>query len=92
MMAEMKGGLENKIIRVLGVILGLLFIIFPLAMFVLTGETDMWIQPIIGFVFFVYGLGGYKDLSKILPRYKNMIKMANSPYNKFVHAKSAICE
>ncbi len=71
----MKNNLLHKIIRILGVVIGLLFILLPIWLFFAENTNEiLWVQPILGILFLVYGLGDYKALSKILPSYKKHIK------------------
>lgn len=65
----------HKTIRFLGIVLGLFFIMFPAWLFYADNNTELlWVHPIMGIIFLVYGIGGYKALSKILPEYKKHAK------------------
>ena len=61
------------IIRVLGTMVGLFFVFVAGLMFI--SQHVSLIQPItsliIGFVFIIFGIGGKKALSKILPNTAN---------------------
>jgi hypothetical protein len=64
-----------KLTRALGVVLGITFIVFPVWLYLATdGAEILWVQPILGVLFLVYGTGGYALLSKILPSHKNYVK------------------
>lgn len=70
----MAKGIVEKIIRVLGVLVGVLFIAVFLFMLLREGNGQVfWPAPILGVLFLVYGLGGYKALSKLLPSYKDHV-------------------
>lgn len=61
----------TKLIRALGVVLGMTFIVFSVWLYLATDDAEiLWVQPIVGVLFLVYGLGDYEVLSKILPSHK----------------------
>jgi TPR repeat protein len=51
-------------VRVLGILIGLLFIAFP---FMDSKQPEAWLAPFVGAAFIVYGLGGQRWLRKIVP-------------------------
>ena len=70
----MKNQLLHTIIRFFGTVLGILFILFPAWVFFVDKTNEiLWVQPILGVIFLVFGLGGYNALSKILPSYKKHV-------------------
>jgi uncharacterized membrane protein len=67
----MSNGISHKIIRTIGVLVGLLFItVFVIMLKDQQISNVAWVAPFLGILFIVYGIGGYKALSKILPSYK----------------------
>jgi hypothetical protein len=52
------------LIRILGLIVGLLFVAMP---FLDSQDPKAWIAPILGAAFIVYGLGGHRLLMKAVP-------------------------
>jgi hypothetical protein len=51
-------------IRVLGIVIGLLFIAIP---FLDSKQPEIWLAPFVGAAFIAYGLGGQRWLRKIVP-------------------------
>lgn len=57
----------TKLIRACGVVLGIAFIVFPIWLgFATGGETIIWVQPLMGVIFLIYGIGGHTLLAKFL--------------------------
>lgn len=59
------------VMAVLGILLGLLFIIFPAYLYLTQGSTDMWVQPVLGVIFISYGI------KKIMIRNSTWEKLKN---------------
>lgn len=66
---------SSKFMRIIGLVLGVVFIIFPLFMLLTMGSADLLVAPFLGIMFVIYGLGGNKALlnNKWLRRYGNKL-------------------
>lgn len=65
----------QRIVRAMGVILGLYLILVPIWLYQYSDTIKhLWVQPVLGVLFLTYGLGGYKALSKIMPSQKKHIE------------------
>ena len=66
------------IIRILGIIVGLLFVTLPFLGPMDRSDAGTWIGLFMGVAFIVYGIGGQRWLSKVAPTWSKRLDKEQS--------------